>query len=55
MFIIAFALSALGLVIAARMRSMEGFQVVMNFLLMPMFFLSGAIFPLTGRPAGCPS
>src|SRR5262245_5488343 len=35
MFATSCALSALGLVIAARMRSMEGFQVVMNFLLMP--------------------
>jgi ABC-2 type transport system permease protein len=49
-FITACALSALGLVIAARMRSMEGFQVVMNFLLMPMFFLSGAVFPLGNLP-----
>ncbi|HLH21266.1 MAG TPA: ABC transporter permease [Chloroflexota bacterium] len=50
-FITACALSALGLVIAARMRSMEGFQMVMNFLLMPMFFLSGAVFPLGNLPA----
>jgi ABC-2 type transport system permease protein len=49
-FVTACALSALGLVIAARMRSMEGFQVVMNFLLMPMFFLSGAVFPLGNLP-----
>jgi ABC-2 type transport system permease protein len=32
------------------MRSMQGFQVVMNFLMMPMFFLSGALFPLVGLP-----
>jgi ABC-2 type transport system permease protein len=50
-FITSCALSALGLVIAARMRSMEGFQMVMNFLLMPMFFLSGAVFPLGNLPA----
>jgi ABC-2 type transport system permease protein len=49
-FLTACALSAMGLVIAARMRSMEGFQVVMNFLLMPMFFLSGAVFPLANLP-----
>jgi ABC-2 type transport system permease protein len=36
--------------IAARQRSMEGFQMMMNFLLMPMFFLSGAFFPLRGVP-----
>ncbi len=51
MFCTAFALSALGLLIAGRMRSMEGFQMVMNFLMMPMFFLSGALFPLSNLPA----
>jgi ABC-2 type transport system permease protein len=49
-FILAFALSALGVALAARMRSMQGFQVVMNFLMLPMFFLSGALFPLSGLP-----
>jgi ABC-2 type transport system permease protein len=32
------------------MKSMQGFQVVMNFLMMPMFFLSGALFPLNNLP-----
>ncbi len=51
-FVFAFALSALGVAIAARMRSMQGFQVVMNFLMMPIFFLAGALFPLgSGLPA----
>ena len=50
-FVYAFALSALGVAIAARMRSMQGFQVVMNFLMMPIFFLAGALFPLQGLPA----
>ena len=49
-FIMAFALTAMGVAIAARMRSMQGFQVVMNFLLMPMFFLSGSLFPLANLP-----
>ena len=49
-FILAFAISALGVVVASRMRSIQGFQVVMNFLMMPIFFLSGALFPLTGLP-----
>jgi ABC-2 type transport system permease protein len=49
-FIYAFALSALGVAVAARMRSMQGFQVVMNFLMMPIFFLAGALFPLVGLP-----
>jgi ABC-2 type transport system permease protein len=50
MLLLATATTALGLVIAARQRTMEGFQMVMNFLLMPMFFLSGAFFPLRGVP-----
>ena len=32
------------------METMQGFQVIMNFIIMPMFFLSGAIFPLKGVP-----
>lgn len=51
MFLLAFALSALGIAVASRMRTMEGFQMVMNFFLMPLFFLSGAFFPLQGIPA----
>jgi ABC-2 type transport system permease protein len=31
------------------MRTMQGFQMVMNFLMMPMFFLAGALFPLGGN------
>jgi len=49
-FVLAFGLSALGVALASGMRSMQGFQVVMNFLMMPMFFLSGALFPLVGLP-----
>lgn len=49
-FLLAFALSSLGVVLASRMRSMQGFQVVMNFLMMPIFFLSGSLFPLQGLP-----
>lgn len=50
MFIIAFAMSSLGIMIAAKMKEMEGFQVVVNFLIMPIFFLSGALFPLDRLP-----
>jgi ABC-2 type transport system permease protein len=49
-FVLAFALSALGVALASRMKSMQGFQMVMNFLVMPMFFLSGSLFPLAGLP-----
>jgi len=49
-FLVAFTLSSLGMVIASRLRSTEGFQMVMNFFMMPMFFLSGALFPLANVP-----
>ncbi len=35
---------------AARMSSMQGFQMIMNFLIMPLYFLSGAMFPLASAP-----
>ena len=49
-FLLAFSLSSLGVLIASRMKSMQGFQVIMNFLMMPIFFLSGSLFPLQGLP-----
>jgi ABC-2 type transport system permease protein len=51
MILIASALTSLGLSIASRISSMEGFQVIMNFLVVPMWLLSGAFFPLRGLPA----
>ncbi len=45
MAIIAFALTGLGFCIAWRMSSTQGFHAVMNLFLMPMWFLSGALFP----------
>jgi ABC-2 type transport system permease protein len=41
----------MGIVVAARIKSMEGFQMIMNFLVLPIFFLSGAMFPLIGLPS----
>jgi ABC-2 type transport system permease protein len=49
-FVLAFAMAGLGVAIAARMESMQGFQLIGNFLLQPMFFLSGALFPIVGLP-----
>lgn len=49
MLLLAFTLTSLGIVFASRMKSMEGFQVMMQFFLMPMFFLSGALFPLGNK------
>jgi ABC-2 type transport system permease protein len=51
LFVLAFALTCLGVTLAARMRSIQAFQTVMTFLVMPMFFLSGALFPLSNLPA----
>ncbi len=43
--------TALGTAIASVMQDMQAFPLIMNFLVMPMFFLSGAIFPIKGIPA----
>lgn len=50
MFLISSAFVALGIAIAARMEDPHGFQLIMNFLIMPVFFLSGALFPLENLP-----
>lgn len=50
MFFIALGISGLGIAIAARMKEMEGFQMIVNFIIMPIFFLSGALFPLDRLP-----
>ena len=50
MVLIAIVFSALGTVIGSLLRDMQGFQLIMNFLVMPIFFLSGALFPLTSLP-----
>lgn len=50
MFLIALPMTSLGLLIASRMTSFEGFGTIANFVIMPMFFLSGAIFPMEGVP-----
>ena len=49
--LMAFALTTFGVFVASRIQRMESFQVVMQFLLLPMIFLSGAMFPLAGLPA----
>ncbi len=50
MFLLAVSLTSFGVAFAARMRSMEAFPIIMNFILLPMFFLSGALFPLQDLP-----
>jgi ABC-2 type transport system permease protein len=46
--VISFALTGLGFCIAWRMSSTQGFHAIMNLFLMPMWFLSGALFPAKG-------
>jgi ABC-2 type transport system permease protein len=48
--LMAVALTAFGVFVATRIEKMEGFQVVMQLVLFPMIFLSGALFPLNGLP-----
>jgi ABC-2 type transport system permease protein len=50
MALIAIMFTSLGTAIASVLVDFQGFQLVMNFLVMPIFFLSGALFPLVGLP-----
>lgn len=50
MFLIAILFTALGTTIASVINDMQGFQMIMSFLVMPIFFLSGALFPLDNIP-----
>jgi len=52
MILIALVFTALGTAIASRMQDMQAFPIIINFLIMPIFFLSGALFPLESFPAG---
>jgi len=48
--LIAVVFSALATAIGSSLKEMQGFQLVMNFLVMPLWFLSGALYPLAGLP-----
>ncbi|KKU79884.1 MAG: ABC transporter, permease protein [Parcubacteria group bacterium GW2011_GWA2_47_7] len=50
MFLMCMLFTALGTAIASRLNDMQAFPLVMNFLVMPMFFLSGALFPVDQLP-----
>lgn len=50
MVLVSLSFVSLGTAIASMMEDMHGFQLIMNFLVMPMFFLSGALFPLDSAP-----
>jgi ABC-2 type transport system permease protein len=50
MFLMALAICSVGVLIASRMTSFEGFGTINNFLVMPLFFLSGSLYPVTNIP-----
>ena len=49
----AFTITAFGVMLAARMKKMQTFFGLMQMAMMPMMFLSGAMFPLANLPRGC--
>ncbi len=49
--VLSFAISAFGIVLASVYENYESFSVIMNFIVMPMFFLSGAMYPVKLMPA----
>jgi len=50
MFLIATLFTSMGTAIASRLNDMQAFPLIINFLIMPIFFLSGSLFPLDGLP-----
>ena len=48
--LLAFAITAFGVMIAARVTQIQSFMALMQMAIMPMFFLSGALFPIAGLP-----
>jgi ABC-2 type transport system permease protein len=50
MFLIALLFTAIGTAIGSVLEDMQGFQLIMNFLVMPLFFFSNALFPVQGLP-----
>ncbi|HVT48399.1 MAG TPA: ABC transporter permease [Vicinamibacterales bacterium] len=50
MILIAIVFAALGTALGSLVQDMQGFQLLMNFLVLPIFFLSGALFPLDHLP-----
>lgn len=48
--LLSFTLTSLGLALGSRMESLEGFQLIVSFVVFPLYFLSGALFPLNNLP-----
>ncbi|MEA1894981.1 MAG: ABC transporter permease [Euryarchaeota archaeon] len=51
MLLIGLSFTAFGIAIASKMEDMHGFQLIMNFVIFPIFGLSGALFPIDGLPS----
>lgn len=51
MFLLAYVFTAFTTALASQFQDMQSFPMVMNFIIMPIFFLSGALFPLESAPA----
>ncbi len=51
MMLIGLSFTAFGIAIASKMEDMHGFQLIMNFVIFPIFGLSGALFPINSLPA----
>jgi ABC-2 type transport system permease protein len=51
MMVMAVAITALGVTVGSRMRTFEGFGVISNFVVLPLYFLSGGVFPSQGMPS----
>jgi len=49
--LLAFTITAFGVMVAARIKQMQSFMGLMQMVIMPMFFISGAMFPVTNLPA----
>jgi len=49
--VVTVGLVSVGLILGSQMESPEGFQLIISFLVFPLFFLSGALFPITNLPA----
>jgi len=49
--VLAFTITAFGVMVAARIKQIQSFMAVTQMVMMPMYFLSGAIFPVSGLPA----
>jgi ABC-2 type transport system permease protein len=48
--VLAFAITSIGILVAVKIKSFQAFMALVQMIIMPMFFLSGALFPLRGLP-----